>query len=179
MIAPEEYQLALTTIISETVTISEDDLVVETARLFGFDRTGPDLKEAIDRQAERLVKEGRLHLDENGLRCPGRARCVANAASLRNSSPWVVRAAIFSADALRSASQYASLTPVIHTMVTVATTPTTRLPIKKKLAMSAMWFATGNDGHIRLPLWFPVGAILIVIPAGIVGIFPPVKRSVL
>jgi hypothetical protein len=31
-------------------------------------RTGPDLKEAIDRQVERLVKEGRLHLDENGLR---------------------------------------------------------------------------------------------------------------
>ncbi len=72
MIAPEEYQLALTTIIAEAVTISKDDLVVETARLFGFDRTGPDLKDAIDRQTERLVKEGRLHLDENGLRCPGR-----------------------------------------------------------------------------------------------------------
>ena len=50
--------------------ISRDDLVVETARLFGFDRTGPDLREAIDRQAEMLVKEGRLYLDENGLRLP-------------------------------------------------------------------------------------------------------------
>ena len=70
MIAPEEYQLALTTIIAEAVTISKDDLVVETARLFGFDRTGSDLKEAIDRQAERLVKEKRLHLDEHGLRFP-------------------------------------------------------------------------------------------------------------
>ena len=68
MIAPEEYQLALMTIIAEAVAISGDDLVVETARLFGFDRTGPDLKEAIDRQAKRLAKEGRLCLDENGLR---------------------------------------------------------------------------------------------------------------
>jgi hypothetical protein len=37
-------------------------------RLFGFNRTGPDLKEVIDRQIERLVKEGQLHLDESGLR---------------------------------------------------------------------------------------------------------------
>jgi very-short-patch-repair endonuclease len=70
MIAPEEYRLALTTIIAEAAAISRDDLVVETARLFGFDRTGPDLKEAIDRQAEKLVNEGRLYLDENGLRLP-------------------------------------------------------------------------------------------------------------
>jgi hypothetical protein len=68
MIAPAEYQLGLAAIITEAVSISGEDLVVETARLFGFDRTGPDLKEAIDRQVERLVKEGRLHLDENGLR---------------------------------------------------------------------------------------------------------------
>jgi very-short-patch-repair endonuclease len=71
MIAPAEYQLAILAILAEAVSISEDDLVVETARLFGFDRTGPDLKEAIDRQVERLVKEGRLHLDESGLRLSG------------------------------------------------------------------------------------------------------------
>jgi len=70
MIAPAEYQLAILTLIAEAVAISGDDLVVETARLFGFDRTGPDLKEAIDRQAERLVREGRLHRDENGFRLP-------------------------------------------------------------------------------------------------------------
>ena len=68
MIAPAEYQVALLTIIADAVAISADDLVVETARFFGFDRTGADLKEAIDRQVERLVKERRLHLDENGLR---------------------------------------------------------------------------------------------------------------
>jgi hypothetical protein len=44
MISPVEYQLAVMAIITEAVTISDEDLVVETARLFGFDRTGPDLK---------------------------------------------------------------------------------------------------------------------------------------
>jgi len=68
MIAPAEYQLALLTIIAEAVAISGDDLVVETARLFGFDRTGADLKEAIDREVERLGKEGRLCLDGNAFR---------------------------------------------------------------------------------------------------------------
>jgi very-short-patch-repair endonuclease len=68
MIAPAEYQLALLTIIAEAVEISQDELVVETARLFGFDRTGSDLKEAIDRQAAKLVRAGQLHLNENALR---------------------------------------------------------------------------------------------------------------
>jgi hypothetical protein len=68
MIAPAEYQLAISTIISQAVEISGDDLVVETARLFGFDRTGADLKEAIDRQAATLVKAGRLYLDGEVLR---------------------------------------------------------------------------------------------------------------
>ena len=73
MIAPAEYQLAIRTIIGDAVGISSEDLVVETARIFGFDRTGPDLKEAIHRQVERLVKEGRLDLDQSGLRYPGNA----------------------------------------------------------------------------------------------------------
>jgi very-short-patch-repair endonuclease len=67
MIPATEYQLAVLAIISEAVSISGDDLVIETARLFGFDRTGPDLKEAIDRQVQKLVKEGRLKLDQQGL----------------------------------------------------------------------------------------------------------------
>ena len=70
MISAAEYQIALLTVIADAVTISGDDLVVETARLFGFDRTGPDLKEAIDRQVERLVKEGRLHGGETGFQIP-------------------------------------------------------------------------------------------------------------
>jgi very-short-patch-repair endonuclease len=68
MIAPTEYQLAILTIISEAVAISRDDLVIETTRLFGFDRTGPDLRDAIRRQSDALVKMGRLHLDGDVLR---------------------------------------------------------------------------------------------------------------
>jgi len=68
MIAPAEYQLAILTIIAEAVAIERDDLVVETARLFGFDRTGPDLKEAIDKQTATLVKMRRLELAGNVLR---------------------------------------------------------------------------------------------------------------
>ena len=107
------------------------------------------------------------------------ALAFASAVSLRNWSPCVVRATIRSAEFRRSFSQYASLTPAIRTMTMVDTTPTTKLPIKNKFAISAIWFATGNDGHIRLPLWFPVGAILIVILAGIAGIFPLLRRRVL
>jgi very-short-patch-repair endonuclease len=70
MIAPTEYQLALSTVISDAVAISREDLIVETARLFGFDRTGPDLRDAIDRQAARMLKLQRLHLDGNLLRLP-------------------------------------------------------------------------------------------------------------
>jgi len=68
MIAPAEYELAILTIIAEAVAIERDDLVVETARLFGFDRTGPDLKEAIDKQTATLVKMRRLELAGNVLR---------------------------------------------------------------------------------------------------------------
>jgi very-short-patch-repair endonuclease len=68
MISPAEYQLALLTVVSEAVSISEDDLIVETARLFGFDRTGSDLQEAIDSQVDRLVNAGRLHRDDTGFR---------------------------------------------------------------------------------------------------------------
>ena len=70
MIAPAEYQLALSTIIAEAVAISREELVVEAARLFGFDRTGPDLKEAIDRQVAALVKTRQVFTDGNVLRLP-------------------------------------------------------------------------------------------------------------
>jgi very-short-patch-repair endonuclease len=68
MISPCEYRCAITRIISDTVAISREDLIIETARVFGFDRTGPDLREAIDRQSEILVDLGRLKLDGDVLR---------------------------------------------------------------------------------------------------------------
>jgi hypothetical protein len=63
MISPDEYQLAIARIIAEAVAISREDLIIEMARVFGFDRTGQDLREAIDRQSEILVEMGQCRLD--------------------------------------------------------------------------------------------------------------------
>jgi hypothetical protein len=68
MIAPGEYHVAMLRIVEEAVTISREDLAVETARRFGFDRTGPDLKEEINRQMSVLLKAGRISLDGSMVR---------------------------------------------------------------------------------------------------------------
>ena len=46
---------------------------------------------------------------------------------------------------------------------------------KKMFAQSAMWEAVSSDGHIRLPPWFPLGAIVLVIISGIVGLFAIIR----
>jgi len=48
MIAPAEYRLAIFTAVQEAVALSRDDLVIQAACLFGFDRTGADLKQEIE-----------------------------------------------------------------------------------------------------------------------------------
>jgi very-short-patch-repair endonuclease len=68
MIAPSEYQLAISTVIDEAVSISPDELAVETARRFGFDRTGQDLKQEIDRQVKTLMRAGKIVLDGEVIR---------------------------------------------------------------------------------------------------------------
>jgi hypothetical protein len=70
MIAPGEYHLAMLSVIEEAVTISREDLGVETAHRFGFDRTGPDLKEEINRQISALVKAGKIAIDGSIVRAP-------------------------------------------------------------------------------------------------------------
>jgi hypothetical protein len=42
------------------VGIDREGLIVETARLLGFDRTGADLRTAIDEQINALQKTGRI-----------------------------------------------------------------------------------------------------------------------
>jgi very-short-patch-repair endonuclease len=64
MIAPAEYHLAMLSIIEEAVAISPDDLGVETARRFGFDRTGPDLKQEINLQMSVLIKVGKILMND-------------------------------------------------------------------------------------------------------------------
>src|SRR5205823_3565269 len=64
-IAPQEYRLAILKVVEAAVGISRKDLIVETARLLGFDRTGTDLQAAIDQQIRVLLDDRRLSL-ENG-----------------------------------------------------------------------------------------------------------------
>ena len=50
--------------------IDADDLAVETARRFGFDRTGQDLKQEIDRQVKALLRVGKIVQDGNVIHSP-------------------------------------------------------------------------------------------------------------
>jgi len=70
MIAPAEYQLALSTSIKEAVAISRDDLVTQAARLFVFDRTGADLKQEIEQQVDALIRAKAIIDDGQKVRMP-------------------------------------------------------------------------------------------------------------
>jgi very-short-patch-repair endonuclease len=70
MVAPVEYRLAITTALDEAVALSRCEVAVETARLFGFDRTGPDLKHEIEKQVDVLIEERTIIDDGGRLRLP-------------------------------------------------------------------------------------------------------------
>jgi hypothetical protein len=64
----DDGRLAITSVLAEAVAISPDELAVETARRFGFDRTGQDLKQEIDRQVKALMKAGKIVFDGEAIR---------------------------------------------------------------------------------------------------------------
>ena len=64
-IAPVEYRLAILQVVEAAVGIDPEDLIVETARLLGFDRTGNDLHDAIEKQMSVLLESERIR-SENG-----------------------------------------------------------------------------------------------------------------
>ena len=70
MIAPVEFEAAARHALQENLSMTEEELTMETARLLGFARTGPDIRSAIeDALAERLLpKLARDHLGR--LRAP-------------------------------------------------------------------------------------------------------------
>ena len=65
-IAPHEYRLAILKIVAAAVGIDRRDLIAETARLIGFDRTGTDLQAAIDRQIKVLLDGRTLVSNDDG-----------------------------------------------------------------------------------------------------------------
>jgi hypothetical protein len=62
-IAPCEYRLAVLQVVRAAVGIAREDLIPETARSLGFDRTGSDLQAAIDKQIGTLFKSGHIYSD--------------------------------------------------------------------------------------------------------------------
>lgn len=67
MISPHEYQLALKTALKEAVAMPREELIIQAARLFGFDRTGPELKTAIDSNLDALVQQEEILEDSEKL----------------------------------------------------------------------------------------------------------------
>jgi hypothetical protein len=48
-------------VVEAAVGIAREDLIPETARLLGFDRTGNDLQRAIDKQIGRLLEGSEIY----------------------------------------------------------------------------------------------------------------------
>jgi hypothetical protein len=56
MIAPVEFEAAARHALQENLSMTEEELITETARLLGFARTGPDIRSAIEEAiTERLL----------------------------------------------------------------------------------------------------------------------------
>jgi hypothetical protein len=67
-IAPHEYRLAALQVVETAVGIDHEDLIAETSRLLGFERTGSDLRAAIDGQIGKLLQSGRIHSNNGHIR---------------------------------------------------------------------------------------------------------------
>lgn len=72
-IAPEEYAVALCTILEEQMSLPKDSLKKEVAQTFGFTRVGDNVSAAIERaieyaiaQGQVVVKDDRLLLNDRG-----------------------------------------------------------------------------------------------------------------
>jgi hypothetical protein len=59
-IAPVEYRLAIVAVLQAAVAASSSELTVGVARIMGFDRTGPDLDQAISDQIELMIQNGQV-----------------------------------------------------------------------------------------------------------------------
>jgi hypothetical protein len=59
-IASEEIELAITALIREAISLSEDEVPSRVARIFGFDRTGRNIQEHLEQTLEKMVTSGIL-----------------------------------------------------------------------------------------------------------------------
>jgi hypothetical protein len=67
-VAPEEYREAINLILARGHAFSRHDLVKEVRALFGFHRTGAILDEAINREVDFMLREGKAGEGSTGIR---------------------------------------------------------------------------------------------------------------
>ena len=60
LIAPEEIGAALLEVVRASHGINEDGAITEARKLFGFKRTGPDIRASIEEVVRKLVRDGVL-----------------------------------------------------------------------------------------------------------------------
>ena len=66
-IAPEEIELAVKAVVSDSLGIERDDLPREVSRLFGFKSLSEDMRHTIELVADSLIKRGELTVKGNSL----------------------------------------------------------------------------------------------------------------
>ena len=59
-IAPVEYRLAIVAVLQAAVAASSSEVTIGVARVMGFDRTGPDLDQAISTQIDFMIQNGQV-----------------------------------------------------------------------------------------------------------------------
>ena len=62
-----EMQLAVTNLVADAKRVRRDELTFEVARLFGWNRRGPDIAAALDRAVDGLLRSGAVMADDDYL----------------------------------------------------------------------------------------------------------------
>ena len=63
-IPPEEIDLAVVGTVRDAIVIEEEQLIVAVARLFGWQRSGPDIQNALAAAVSRMTRQGRIRRNE-------------------------------------------------------------------------------------------------------------------
>ena len=64
-IAPEELQAAILLVVQHSVGIGVQSLLSETAKVFGFNRTGDKIKDVLLEQLQSLEASGQVNIHED------------------------------------------------------------------------------------------------------------------
>jgi hypothetical protein len=59
-IAPEEIERAMSLVLEQALSLTEDELVTQTARAFGYARTGHDIEQALRTRIHQAEGDGRF-----------------------------------------------------------------------------------------------------------------------